>query len=274
MELDGRGSRGAPLLSRSVLAELHVVSQPVFSVVRREARFDVGVSVRRFRAQCLKHGAQVGRSVSWDAGQRCHQGAHAMGAMPRQLSEEREGRPGLMDCLARFQVSKPWSEDTETEPVLSSGGWQFSRAFPAPTPDWQSLWLREQRSRWGLRIPAAEGLAAAVYTGDFPDSDALRTGIGMLLIQHCVLKNHSEDKWPLGWAMGRGPGPLCRLVGPPRMPPLADCGQTLWVESLLSRQHWVTTPGRRHPEHWLKGARLNKTRLPSSILGCPSGTAR
>lgn len=29
----------------------------------------------------------------------------------------------------------------------------------------------------------------------------------MLLIQHCALKNHFENKWPLGWAAGRGPGP-------------------------------------------------------------------
>lgn len=91
--------------------------------------------------------------------------------------------------------------------------------FPNPTPDWQTVALRAKKPLEFENILAAEGLAAAVYTGDFLDSDALRTGIGMLLIQHCVLENHFEDKWPLGWAMGRGPGSLCRLVGPPRMPP-------------------------------------------------------
>lgn len=53
-----------------------------------------------------------------------------MGATPYQLSEEREGRPGFIDCLAQFQVSKPRSKDMETEPVLSSGGWHLSCTFP------------------------------------------------------------------------------------------------------------------------------------------------
>lgn len=62
----------------------------------------------------------------------------------------------------------------------------------------------------------------------------------MLLIQHCALKNRFEDKWPLGWAARRGPVPTpphSGLAGPPRKSPLADCGQALRLESLLSRQH-------------------------------------
>lgn len=54
-----------------------------------------------------------------------------MGAVPRRLSEGREGHPGYMDCLARFQVSEPQSKDTEAEPVLSPGGWHLSRVSPA-----------------------------------------------------------------------------------------------------------------------------------------------
>lgn len=57
----------------------------------------------------------------------------------------------------------------------------------------------------------------------------------MLLIQHCALKNRFEDKWPLGWAARRAAH--SGLAGPPRKSPLADCGQALRLESLLSRQH-------------------------------------
>lgn len=33
----------------------------------------------------------------------------------------------------------------------------------------------------------------SLHTGDFLDSRALETGLGMLVIQHCALKSHFED---------------------------------------------------------------------------------
>lgn len=80
----------------------------------------------------------------------------------------------------------------------------------------------------------------------------------MLLILHCVLQNHFEDKWLRGWAaavchpgwVGCGGEALAHPAapaGPPRMLPLAGGGQALrwkvWWLPNQTPEHWATTLG-------------------------------
>lgn len=180
---------------------------------------------------------------------------------------------------SRFQTRE--AETRTRGPVSCPGGWHLLCASPAPAsaparlsvtpganepPEFADCGCRGPGGcspHWGL--PGLRGSGS--------------TGVGMLLIQHCALKNRFGDKRPLGWAARRGPGSPGRLASP-----LADCGQAPWVECLRSRQHgpacpnqkpecWDTTAGRRQPGNRLVGTHPSDTCPTSSILGFPLSMA-
>lgn len=74
-------------------------------------------------------------------------------------------------------------------PVSFPGGQHLSCASPTKHLTEQGV----APGVTGVADSAARDLAAALHTGDFLDSGALKTGLGMLLIQHCALKSHFED---------------------------------------------------------------------------------
>lgn len=125
------------------------------------------VSVKYFQVQCLPRGLRFGRSVSWDAS------VQWVPTLCVHRSDSVRATPGFPDVLVPLQASKPWSGRRKQGP--SRPPWMaFLMCFPSPTPDW-AVWLQEQRSHWSLLIVAAEGLAAALHTGGFLDSEALET---------------------------------------------------------------------------------------------------
>lgn len=153
-------------------------------------------------------GLSFGRSTYWDATQQCLSRRLCGGCHATLTAQTVRGSP-LASRVSSYNSGFPnhGAETQKTGPVSSPGGWHLLCAFPTKHLAEQSMASRAKKppefANSGCRGPGScsphWGLPRLGGSGN--------TGLRMLLIQHCALKNHFGDKRPPGWAVGRGPGP-------------------------------------------------------------------